>query len=68
MGKKIEAIHREIDRVECSCGGEVFDVRPLAKEERTYGCNRRNCCVRAWQCDRCKTRFTLALCAPERSE
>lgn len=35
-------------------------------EEKEYGCGRRTgCCVTAFECEKCKTRFTIALEAPD---
>lgn len=57
---------RNIEEVFCSCGGKVTEVDTTDEEEKQYGCNRRRqCCVRAWKCDKCSTRWTFSLEAPE---
>ena len=55
----------EIDKIICSCGGEVEQVKTTDDEEEKYGCHRRECCVKALKCKKCGVRWTLDLCAPE---
>lgn len=56
---------RDIEKAYCSCGGEVEQVDTTGEEEVTYGCGCKGCCLRAYECKRCGTRFTLRLEAPE---
>lgn len=56
---------REIIEAICSCGGEVSEVNTTPEEEDKYGCGRSHCCCRAFQCNKCNTRFTLEFEAPE---
>jgi len=56
---------REPEKIMCSCGGEVGMVDPTKEEEKKYGCGRPGHCVRAFECKKCKTRFTMRLEAPE---
>lgn len=55
---------RAIERAKCSCGGKVFTKEPTDEEVEWSGCSR-GCCVVAMECDKCQTRFTCALEAPE---
>ena len=57
--------NREVKKIVCSCGGDVKEEEPSDTEEKRYGCQQRGCCVTAFQCQLCKTRFTFALCSPE---
>jgi hypothetical protein len=52
---------REIDSAVCSCGGVVKKVAAYQSEIM----DRCECCVKALECDKCKTRFALHLEAPE---
>jgi len=56
---------RDVNKMICSCGGAFYEADPTEKEEKTYGCGRSGCCVMAIQCDKCKTRVTIDLCAPD---
>lgn len=56
---------REIYKVICKCGASVNQVEPNALEEDNFGCSRKGCCVRAFQCPICDARFTFALEAPD---
>lgn len=56
---------RDIETIECSCGGKPEEVDTTPEEERKYGCGRQGCCVRAVECPKCHTRFTMSLSAPE---
>lgn len=56
---------REISSISCSCGGEVTEQTATIEEEATHGCGRRGCCVKAYVCGKCGTRFTLSLESPE---
>ena len=56
---------REIESVRCSCGGIVQEYVTTDEEESCYGCGRKGCCVTALECDKCHTRFTIALEASE---
>ena len=56
---------REIESISCSCGGAVEEQEPTSVEEIAHGCGTSGCCVNAWQCAKCGTRFTVALEAPE---
>jgi hypothetical protein len=39
---------------------------PTSEEEKKYGCSHHSgCCVNAYQCMSCSTRFTFKLEAPE---
>lgn len=62
-------IHREIREILCSCGGKPREVERTEAEIATYGCSRDApdwvCCVMGIECPSCKTRWTLALEAPE---
>ena len=57
--------YREVNIALCSCGGKFHEVDPTDEEEKKYGCSCKGCCVEAIQCDKCNTRITLALNAPE---
>ena len=54
-----------IESVKCSCGGIPIEAETTDCEEKEFGCGRRGCCVKAYECPECKTRFTLGLAAPE---
>lgn len=54
-----------VDKVICSCGGTVREADTTLTEEIQYGCGRAGCCVAAYQCNDCGTKFTFALEAPE---
>ena len=56
---------RNINRIVCSCGGEPSPVPTTDDEELRHGCGRRECCVNAYQCPQCGTRWTFDLEAPE---
>lgn len=56
---------RDPKLVLCSCGGTVEDVETTLEEERAHGCGRIGCCVWAFQCEECQTRFLFILEAPE---
>lgn len=63
--------NREVKEMICSCGGRWKEV-VLKKREIKHGCQRDKdhvgdfgCCVTAFQCNKCKTRITVALHAPE---
>ena len=56
---------RKVDIVKCSCGGSVEEIETTDEEERDYGCGRRGCCVEVYVCNKCGTRFTFSLEAPE---
>lgn len=62
-------IHREIRKITCSCGGEPKEIERTQDEIEMYGCSRDkldwSCCVIAIKCPLCKTRWVLALEAPE---
>ncbi len=59
-------MNRTIAKVYCSCGGTPVEVETNDAEEKAYGCGRRRgCCVRAYECEKCKTRWTFDLEAPE---
>lgn len=49
----------------CSCGGDVYEVETVSEEEVKYGCGRKGCCIRAFQCKKCNVRFLLKIDAPE---
>lgn len=56
---------REIRKIVCSCGGTVKEQDTTPMEESLYGCQQKGCCVKAYVCEGCKTRFVFALEAPE---
>jgi hypothetical protein len=60
---------RDIREMICSCGGTVSQVETTQKEREEHGCSldteSSSCCVTAFQCSVCKTRFTVALESPE---
>lgn len=56
---------REIREIRCSCGGKAEETETTKEEEELFGCGRPGCCVTAYQCRACNTRFTIALEAPE---
>ncbi|MFW9872528.1 MAG: hypothetical protein ACFFG0_05445 [Candidatus Thorarchaeota archaeon] len=60
---------REISEIICSCGGNPIKVPATKKEIDEYGCERDkngwSCCVCAYECSKCKTRWTFSLEAPE---
>lgn len=56
---------RGVESIRCSCGGEVVEKEPTEEEEKKYGCGTPGCCVEAFQCTECLTRFTFSLDAPE---
>ena len=58
-------MNREICAVYCSCGGKPKREDTTDEEEREHGCGTKECCVRAWECPKCKTRWTFSLWAPE---
>lgn len=53
-----------IRQSKCSCGGIVRDVESTQEEDQ-QGCGRHNHCNASLERDRCNTRFSLALPAPE---
>jgi hypothetical protein len=57
--------NRDVENAFCSCGGKFHSVEPTEQEEKKYGCSSKKCCVAAIQCDKCNTRVTFELCAPE---
>ena len=56
---------REIEHIVCSCGGAVKKVKPTDQEEKDYGCGRTECCVKAFKCGKCETRWMFSLASPE---
>jgi hypothetical protein len=59
-------MNRDIESVHCKCGGTVDDVETTDEEEKAAGgCPTRGCCVRVFECERCKARFVFRLEAPE---
>ena len=56
---------KEVNCVVCSCGEDVDEVDTTPEEEKVFGCGRAGCCVEAYECPKCKTRFTFSLNAPE---
>jgi len=56
---------RDIDTIHCSCGGCPVEVDTAEEEEKEYGCVISGCCVNAYVCPECNTRWTFALKAPE---
>ncbi len=58
-------MNRAIREIHCSCGGRPSEVEPTDEEEKQHGCGRRRCCVRAYRCEKCNTRWVFALEAPE---
>jgi hypothetical protein len=56
---------RDVESIHCSCGGNAEEVVPNEEEEKKYGCGSKWCCVTAFECEKCHTRFTVALNAPE---
>lgn len=56
---------RDPKKIICSCGGEVKEVETTDEEEEIYGCTFKQCCVNAFQCQKCNTRFTFELEAPD---
>ena len=56
----------KIKQIYCSCGGNPTAVEPTDEEEAQYGCRLvRGCCVQAYQCATCGTRWTVDLDAPD---
>jgi len=58
-------MNRDIENIYCSCGGNPIEVDTIDREEDAYGCGARQCCVRAYYCDKCFTRWAFKLAAPE---
>jgi hypothetical protein len=56
---------REIETIQCSCGDKPDEVETTDAEEKEHGCGTRGCCVGAYECPKCKTRWTFAFAAPE---
>jgi len=65
-------IDREIEQIICSCGARVKRVDTTDDEKEAFGCFRDreglfDCCVKAFQCPGCNTRWTFALASPDAS-
>ena len=58
-------MNRKIANIYCSCGGQPSEVDTTDKEEELYGCQTKGCCVRAYTCSECNTRWLFELNAPE---
>lgn len=58
---------REIRKIFCSCGGEVTEVETTPTEDKRHGCGRKGCCVNAYECNKCKSRWTFTYESPELS-
>ena len=56
---------KDINKIICSCGGEAERKKTSKEEESKYGCNRKECCVNAYECNKCKVRWTFTFDAPE---
>lgn len=56
---------REVEAIQCSCGGQPTEVTPTEAEEAAHGCGTAECCVTALACPACGTRFTVLLAAPD---
>lgn len=58
-----------IKKIICSCGGEPYTLSTTEEERDQYGCpqdsKHYSCCVEAFECPNCKTRWTFAYEAPE---
>lgn len=59
---------REINRIDCSCGGRAYFVTPTNDEEERYGCCRPNHCVNVIECEKCGIRLVLDLFPSECKE
>ena len=60
---------RDIAKVICLCGGEPIESATTDKERQKYGCpyddDNHGCCVKAYVCPVCETRWVFSLEAPD---
>jgi len=60
---------KEISQIICSCGGLPVERDTTKEEKNKYGCFRDKqgwaCCVGAYVCPKCKTRWMFSYEAPD---
>lgn len=56
---------QEIEEIFCSCGDTPQETEVTSAEHRQYGCLTLGCCVTAYKCPNCATRWLITFEAPD---